>query len=127
MKRNDTPALLLIDIQQGFDDHAHWGGHRNNPDAESNAGKLLHYWRARGLPVFHVQHCSTDPASRLAEGKAGHAFKAVVQPQEGEPIIKKPVNSAFIGTTLQQQLDQARHTTLVNIPLSLPTTKRSTR
>ena len=31
----------------------------------------------------------------------------MVLPQEGEPIIKKNVNSAFIGTDLQQQLDSS--------------------
>lgn len=34
-------ALLLIDIQQGFNDIAYWGGHRNNPNAESVAKTVL--------------------------------------------------------------------------------------
>ena len=30
----DKPALILIDIQKGFNDIEYWGGERNNFDAE---------------------------------------------------------------------------------------------
>ncbi|OUJ73268.1 cysteine hydrolase family protein [Hymenobacter crusticola] len=106
------PALLLIDIQQGFDNLAYWG-ERNNPDAEHNAARLLAYWRAKQLPIFHVQHCSTDPASPLRPGQAGHAFKKEVRPVFGETVIQKQVNSAFIGTDLHAQLAAQHLTTLV--------------
>ena len=53
-------ALLLIDVQQGFDD-PYWGK-RNNPDAEQKMAQLLHVWRAQKLPIIHVQHLSTNPA-----------------------------------------------------------------
>jgi nicotinamidase-related amidase len=118
MTLQDKPALLLIDIQKGFDDIAYWGGHRNNPDAEANAGTLLHYWRQNNLPVFHVRHCSTNPDSPLAEGRPGNEFNDLVQPIAGELIIKKNVNSAFIGTSLQQMLDAAGITTLVIVGLT---------
>ena len=107
------PALILIDIQKGFADIEYWGGHRNNPDAEFRASELLSVWRDSGLPVFHVQHCSTIPTSPLHETHAGNQFNDLVTPIDGEPIIKKNVNSAFIGTDLQAQLDQAKITTLV--------------
>ncbi|MBW8330608.1 MAG: cysteine hydrolase [Prolixibacteraceae bacterium] len=109
----DNPALILIDIQKGFDDVNYWGGDRNNPDAEKNAGKLLAFWRKMGLPVFHAKHCSSNPNSRLAEGQPGNEFQDVVAPIDGEIIIKKNVNSAFIGTDLKQQLDTAHITKLV--------------
>ncbi len=107
MRIQDKPALLLVDIQKGFEDISYWGGHRNNPDAETNAGKLLDFWRQNRLPVFHIKHCSTNPDSRLAEGNAGNDFQEIVKPGEGEQIIKKNVNSAFIGTDLKQQLDNS--------------------
>lgn len=113
MTLQDRPALLLIDIQKGFEDVAYWGGHRNNPDAELQAGKLLHHWRQHGWPLFHIQHCSTTPSSPLVEGKAGNAFHDLVTPQKGEPVIKKNVNSAFIGTDLKQRLDDLHLTHLV--------------
>jgi nicotinamidase-related amidase len=108
-----SPALLLIDIQKGFEDVAYWGGQRNNVDAEKNAGRLLHAWRSASLPVFHVQHCSRNPRSPLRESHKGNAFQDVVKPQPGEPVIKKHVNSAFIGTDLQQQLDHLKISQLV--------------
>jgi len=109
----DNPALILIDIQKGFDDLEYWGGQRNNPDAEINAGKLLAFWRLKSWPVFHVKHCSANPGSRLAEGQPGNEFMDIVTPIEGEVIIRKNVNSAFIGTDLKHQLDFANIKTLV--------------
>jgi nicotinamidase-related amidase len=107
------PALILIDIQKGFANVKYWGGQRNNPDAELRASELLSVWRDNGLPVFHVQHCSTILTSPLHETHAGNQFNDLVAPIEREPIIKKNVNSAFIGTDLQAQLDNAKITTLV--------------
>ncbi|GET23180.1 cysteine hydrolase family protein [Prolixibacter denitrificans] len=98
------PALLLVDIQQGFDHPTYWGSKRNHPDAEKNAARLLEVWRQRGFPVIHVKHNSVNPQSPLAEGKPGNAIQTVVQPKEGEPVIGKTVNSAFIGTGLEQRL-----------------------
>ncbi len=114
----DNPALILIDIKKGFDDINYWGGDRNNPEAEQNAGKLLAFWRKMRLPVFHAKHCSSNPNSRLAEGQPGNEFQDVVAPIDGEVIIKKNVNSAFIGTDLKEQLDSALITKLVIVGLT---------
>jgi len=99
------PALILIDIQKGFDDEPYWGGTRNNPAAEENAKKLLDFWRANNLPLFHIQHLSVNPISKLNINNPGNEFKTIVQPLSGEIVIKKSVNSAFIGTDLKEQLD----------------------
>ena len=105
-------ALILIDIQKGFDDAAYWG-QRNNPQAEANAGKLLAAWRASRRPVFHVQHRSVTPGSPLRPGQPGCDHKPEVQPLPGEPVIGKSVNSAFIGTDLESQLRDRRIDTVV--------------
>lgn len=111
-------ALLLVDIQKGFENIAYWGGQRNNSDAELRASELLKTWREHHLPIFHIKHCSTIPTSPLHETNAGNAFNDLVTPLEGESIIKKQVNSAFIGTDLQAQLNNASLTTLVVVGLT---------
>jgi nicotinamidase-related amidase len=116
--QNTNSALILVDIQQGFDNIPYWGGQRNNPDAEANARKLLDYWRTNNLPLFHIQHCSVNPNSLLAEGNPGNAHKEIVKPLPGEAVIKKSVNSSFIGTNLQQQLDAAGIDTVVIVGLT---------
>lgn len=116
--KSDRPALILVDIQRGFEDIEYWGGQRNNPDAELRAGELLNIWRENGLPIFHIQHCSTTLISPLHETNPGNRFNNLVMPGEGEPVIKKNVNSAFIGTDLQARLDEAKIMTLVIVGLT---------
>ena len=113
ISRTDRPALILIDIQKGFDNIEYWGGQRNNPDAENKAAELLQLWRDNHLPVFHIQHCSSNPHSLLNANNPGNAFKDIVEPLHNEPVIKKNVNSAFIGTDLQQRLSNDKISKLV--------------
>ena len=96
------PALLLIDVQKGFDE-PYWG-QRNNLSAEKNIARLLAAWREQNLPVIHVQHSSTSPDSSLHPDNPGFAFKPEAVPLEDEPIFTKNVNSAFIGTELESYL-----------------------
>lgn len=98
----DRTALVVIDVQQAFDDPS-WGT-RNNPDAEANIAALLAAWREAGQPVFIVRHDSVHPDSPLSPGRPGNALKTVVRPLPGEPLLTKHVNSAFIGTTLEADL-----------------------
>ncbi|MDP9046730.1 MAG: cysteine hydrolase [Bacteroidota bacterium] len=116
--KSDRPALILIDIQKAFEDVEYWGGQRNNPEAELRAAELLNLWREYDLPIFHVQHCSSNPASPLHKSHAGHQFNELVAPVDGEIVIRKNVNSAFIGTDLQARLDNARITTLIIVGLT---------
>ncbi len=99
---SEQTALVLIDVQEGLDEPRL--GRRNNPDAERNMARLLAHWRASGRPIYHVQHMSTEPNSPLRPELPGNAIKAIVAPQGDEPIIQKTVNSAFIGTDLEQRL-----------------------
>jgi len=95
-------ALLIIDVQQGFDDPK-WG-RRNNPNAETNISCLISLWRSEKRPVIHIQHCSVEPGSPLRPELPGCQFKPEATPIEGEPVFKKTVNSAFIGTELESYL-----------------------
>ncbi len=109
-------ALILIDIQTGFDARA-WG-QRNNPGAEVAAGNLLGAWRERKLPVFHIRHVSVEPGSPLVG--PGTEFKPEVAPLPGEPVLEKHVNSAFIGTDLEARLRGAGIEDVVICGLTTP-------
>jgi len=109
-------ALLVIDVQQGLDDPRH--GARNNPDAELRIAELLAAWRATGRPVIHVQHMSLKPWSPLREGLPGNAIKDGALPAPGEPVFRKHVNSAFIGTELESHLRTAGIEELVVVGLT---------
>src|SRR5215813_1857316 len=111
-------ALVLIDVQKGFDD-PYWGA-RNNPHAETKIAELLSAWRKTRRPVFHVQHLSTLERSPLHPSKPGSAFKEEVKPTTGEPVFQKNVNSAFIGTQLEESLRKQNIRTLVITGLTTP-------
>lgn len=112
------PALILIDIQEAFDD-PFWGT-RNNPDAEMNAGRLLNHWRAKNWPVIHIQHLSVEPESPLNPATGNVAIKPEVAPQGDEPVLSKHVNSAFIGTGLEERLRNASISQVVICGLTTP-------
>jgi nicotinamidase-related amidase len=118
LSQKNKPALIIIDIQKGFDNLEYWGGERNNLNAEENAADLLNLWRQKNLPVFHVQHNSSNPRSLLHESSSGNDIKDIVKPIHNDPIIKKNVNSAFIGTNLKEQIDNAGVTQLVIVGLT---------
>lgn len=93
-------ALVVIDLQHGFDDPAF--GMRNNPAAEANVARLIELWRSRGDPIIFVQHDSQEDGSPLRPNQRGHDFKPEVT---GEPDlhVHKTVHSAFHG---QPNLDE---------------------
>ncbi|WP_405977817.1 cysteine hydrolase family protein [Streptomyces sp. NBC_00158] len=92
-------ALLVIDVQKGFDDAPFWGN-RDNPDAEENIAALMDAWRETGRPVVLVRHASLRPGSVLAPDHSGHAFKDFVGDRLGQEalLVTKTVNSSFYGT-----------------------------
>jgi nicotinamidase-related amidase len=100
-------ALLIIDAQKGINDLRHWGGatgRRNNPDAEVHIQELLHTWQKHNLPVIFTQHDSREKSSPLKIDLPGGAFIDGLQPEAGELVVRKDVNSAFIGTNLELEL-----------------------
>ncbi|WP_137289058.1 cysteine hydrolase family protein [Natronorubrum halophilum] len=109
--RLEDAVLLLVDFQRGFDDPS-WGV-RNNPDAETQAARLLERWRETDRPIVHVRHDSTEPDSPLRGDADGFAFKPEPAPLEGEATMVKSVNSAFIGTEFETWLRERGYETLV--------------
>jgi len=104
-------TLIVIDVQEAIDD-ACWGP-RNNENAEGVIAALLAAWRAEELPIVHIRHDSIEPHSPYRPGGPGHRFKAAVQPLAEERIVAKNANSAFVGTRLEETLDEIGATTLV--------------
>lgn len=109
-------ALLVIDVQAGFDNPA-WGP-RNNPGAEANIASLIAAWRAARAPIFHVFHDSPAATGLLRPGTPANAPKPEAQPRDGERIYRKTVNSAFIGTRLEADLHANGIGTLVIVGLT---------
>jgi nicotinamidase-related amidase len=109
-KFGSETALLLIDVQVGVDDLAHWGGpngRRNNPDAEVQLGKLLDGWRTRDLPVFWTLHNSREQYSPLRADVPGGASKPGFEPRSNEGVVRKDINGGFIGTNLEIMMRRA--------------------
>jgi nicotinamidase-related amidase len=109
-------ALILIDIQKGFNNPI-WG-RRNNPEAEKNINTLLTTFRTASMPILHIQHLSSSPESPLRPGQSGVDFMEIVKPIHGEYIFQKNVNSAFIGTQLEKVLKKNKIKNLVFIGIS---------
>ena len=111
MKAAANPALLIIDVQKGLAESSL--GRRNNPNAEINIAALLATWREQRRPIVHIRHCSVEPDSPLRPELPGNAYKDEVKPLVGEKEFTKTVNSAFIGTGLEQYLRESGLSALV--------------
>ncbi|MFH8726532.1 cysteine hydrolase family protein [Streptomyces termitum] len=101
MEIYENAALVVVDVQKGFDDEEFWG-RRDNPGAEENIASLIDVWQETGRPVVFVRHDSVKEGSPLAAGSAGNAFKDFVAERRGkgsgpELLVTKSVNSAFYG------------------------------
>ena len=116
IKKN--PALLLVDIQKAFLEKDYPGLIRNNEHAEFICGKILKKWRTLDLPIIHVRHSSTNLESKLHKSRPGFEFNDYVTPLENEMVLTKEVNSAFIGTNLENILIKSHIDTLVIVGMT---------
>ena len=116
--KNSNPALLLVDVQKAFLEPDYPGLKRNNLDAEKTCGLILNKWRELKLPVFHVRHSSVNPESKLHKSKSGFSFNDYVSPIDGETVLTKSANSAFIGTNLETLLIDQNLETLVIVGMT---------
>ena len=125
-------ALLLLDKQLAFLHPTHRGAYRSNPHYEANITALLSVFRApKPAPplIIHVQHLSQLPGSALHpsyigekgsgfEGRNGIEFLDFAKPEQGEMVVQKRVNSAFIGTELEETLRERGISTLLVVGLT---------
>ncbi|NYG54989.1 isochorismatase family protein [Nocardioides perillae] len=89
-------ALVVVDVQQAFDDP--WWGERDNPACDDRVAALVRAFHAAGRPVVHVQHSSADPSSPLHPSQPGHRLKPYLEEREPALTVTKSVNSSFHGT-----------------------------
>ncbi|GAA0928240.1 cysteine hydrolase family protein [Streptomyces thermoalcalitolerans] len=102
MEIAENAALVVVDVQKGFEEADFWG-QRNNPAADDNIAALIDVWQATGRPVVFVRHDSLEEGSPLRTGYAGNELKDYVEQRRGkgsgpELLVTKTVNSAFLGT-----------------------------
>ena len=102
--------FLLIDVQKAFN-HKSWGK-RNNPMAEDNITALLTKFREKKFLVIHVQHTSKNSTS-LFHLSQNVKFMDFAFPRDDEKVFQKEVNSAFIGTGLNEFLKLKKINSLV--------------
>jgi nicotinamidase-related amidase len=107
---SDDTALLLIDVQKGVHDFAHWGGptgRMNNPGCQDRLVALLNGFRAAGRTVAFTRHDSAEPDSPLKLSLPSGVQLDGLEIGEGDIVVEKDVNSGFIGTSLEIQLRRA--------------------
>lgn len=103
----------MIDIQMGINtSHGFYGTERSTPEFESNTARILSSIRKynntaspeKSIFIVHVFHKSKNPASPLYPTKETVKFMPCAAPIDGEVVISKNVNGAFIGTPLEKLL-----------------------
>ena len=99
-----TTALLIVDIQN---DYFPSGRMElvGSPQAAAEASGLLDAFRARSLPVFHMQHVSTRPnATFFLPDTEGVNIHGSVAPLASETLLVKHYPNSFRGTPLLERL-----------------------
>ena len=94
-------ALIIIDIQNDYFE----GGNIplvNPVEASVNAGKVLKHFRAKNLPIAHIQHVSANPEAMpiFVEGTKGIEIHENVKPLNGEKVFQKNYPNSFRETGL---------------------------
>ncbi|MFR0673044.1 isochorismatase family protein [Enterobacterales bacterium AW_CKDN230030176-1A_HGKHYDSX7] len=111
MKGTPSIPLIILDVQDAIDQPV-WKG-KSHPDYLSAIQRLLRHWRSHGWPVLHVKHDEGNPASSYHVHGPWNGIKQEVAPVEGEVVIIKHENCAFIGTPLDAMLKRMQVKRLV--------------
>jgi nicotinamidase-related amidase len=97
-------ALIIVDIQNDY-----FPGGRmqliDMDEAARNARHALGLFRARSLPVFHIQHISNRKgAAFFLPETDGIEIHEHVAPESGEYVIQKHFPNSFRDTSLKEKL-----------------------
>ena len=99
-----STALLLIDIQNDYFPNGRMPLEKSI-EACQKAQEVLQMYRAKQLPVIHVQHISTRPdANFLLPCTKGVEIYPNVAPLKTETVIKKHYPNSFKDTALLNHL-----------------------
>lgn len=118
----DRPALVVIDMANGWTDAAYAGGSARLDPAVDAIGRLLTAARGKSVPVFYTTAASVEPQFKSASEKSAgfrawdrHACEIDerLRPATGELVIAKEHASAFAGTPLVGHLIAQRVDTLL--------------
>lgn len=121
----ETPALLLVDFVNGFNDPDLFGG-GNIPQAIENATRVLAVARERCIPVCFTRVVYADDGSNagvfclkapklrlLTETSSASQIVRQLAPVSGEYVLRKTQPSAFFGTDLVGWLTRQRIDTVI--------------
>lgn len=109
----DSPALLLIDIQN---DYFPCGNMElaGAAEAAKRAALVLQCFRDKRLPVVHITHEAVQPgATFFLPDSEGRKIYPLVTPVDGEALITKNFPNSFLHTSLLEILRQQQVTHLV--------------
>lgn len=131
------PALILVDLINGFTDPASPLGSETSAVVDASAA-VLEGFRRRELPVFFTtvvySEAGQAPVFRrrlaalnvLQPGSRWVRVHPALAPRENEPVIEKHWASAFFGTDLQARLTAAGADSLVIVGLTTSGCVRAT-
>ena len=107
------PALVVIDMANGWTDPAYAGGSARLDSAVTAIQRLLVAARERKLPVYYTTAASDQPQPKT-DSEHSPKFRAWdrhaceiddrLRPAAGEPVFAKEHASAFAGTPLVSHL-----------------------
>jgi nicotinamidase-related amidase len=105
----DTPALIVIDVQQGLTE----GFEKDWSDVLPVINSLISRARNAEVPVVLIQHCGPTQAHPLHRTQPGWALHPTVDPQPGDLRVEKRWSDAFRDTNLDAMLREASVTRVV--------------
>ena len=99
-------ALLLIEFQNDYFPNGRMPLEKSIESCQK-AQEALQVYRAKQLPIIHVQHISTRPdAVHFLPCTKGVEFNTTVQPLRNETVIKKHYPNSFKDTNLLNHLSK---------------------